>query len=70
MRAAAIVTSAYASWILARADNYMHVAEITRSETIERAQLLRVESYDIQPDLTAGEKLFRSQSVIVFDQLR
>ena len=48
----------------------MHVAEITRSETIERAQLLRVESYDIQPDLTAGEKLFRSQSVIVFDQLR
>lgn len=45
----------------------MHVAEITQSETSERAQLLRVESYDVQLDLTAGEKLFRSQSVITFD---
>jgi hypothetical protein len=46
---------------------HMRAAAIVTSK---RDQLLRVESYDIQLDLTAGEKLFRSQSVIIFDHLR
>jgi aminopeptidase N len=42
-------------------------AEITRDETSERARLLRVESYDIELDLTRGEDVFGSVSVITFD---
>ncbi len=45
----------------------MQAAEITRDETSERARLLRVESYDIELDLTRGEDVFGSVSVIIFD---
>ena len=41
-------------------------AEITRSETAKRAALLRVGSYDVALDLTHGEEVFRSESVISF----
>src|ERR1022692_1540098 len=41
-------------------------AEITRDETAERACLLRVESYDIELDLTRGPDVFGSVSVISF----
>jgi aminopeptidase N len=44
----------------------MPVAEITRSETAERARLLEVQSYQVELDLTAGEDVFRSRSVIRF----
>jgi aminopeptidase N len=42
----------------------MPVAEITRSETAERARLLRVDSYDIALDLAAGPERFRSRTII------
>ncbi len=45
----------------------MQIAEITRSGTSLRAGLLRVDSYDVQLDLTCGDKVFRSVSVITFD---
>ncbi|TVZ06355.1 aminopeptidase N [Trebonia kvetii] len=45
----------------------MQVAEITRDETAQRAALLRVDSYDVELDLTGGAENFRSTSVIVFD---
>ena len=45
----------------------MQIAEITRAETSVRAALLRVESYQVELDLTRGEKLFGSTSAIVFD---
>ncbi len=45
----------------------MPIAEITRHETADRAELLHVESYDVQLDLTRGDKVFRSTSVICFD---
>jgi aminopeptidase N len=45
----------------------VQAAEITRDETSERARLLRVESYDIELDLTRGEDVFGSVSVIIFD---
>ena len=45
----------------------MQAAEITRDETSERARLLRVDSYDIELDLTRGEDVFGSVSVITFD---
>jgi aminopeptidase N len=45
----------------------VETAEITRDEASERAQLLRIESYDIELDLTRGEDVFGSVSVIVFD---
>jgi len=45
----------------------MPAAEITRSETSQRARLLTVDSYDIWLDLTRGDKVFRSTSVIKFD---
>src|ERR1700733_8700214 len=48
----------------------MHVAEITRDETAQRAVLLRVDSYDIELDLTGGGENFRSASVIVFECAR
>ena len=38
----------------------MQVAEITRAETAQRAALLRVDSYDVELDLTAGPETFRS----------
>jgi len=44
----------------------MPIAEITRHETAERARLLHVDEYDIHLDLTRGDKLFRSTSVITF----
>ena len=44
----------------------MPVAEITRSETSERARLLRVDDYDIALDLTRGGEVFGSTSVIRF----
>jgi aminopeptidase N len=43
------------------------VAEITRLETSERARLLQVHSYDVQLDLTRGDEVFGSESVIHFD---
>jgi aminopeptidase N len=45
----------------------MHIAEITQQETSERAQLLRVDSYDVQLDLTGSDEVFRSVSLIRFD---
>lgn len=45
----------------------MQTAEITRDETSERARLLRIESYDVELDLTRGEDVFGSVSVIAFD---
>ena len=45
----------------------MQTAEITRAETSARAALLRVESYEVELDLTRGEKLFGSTSVVTFD---
>jgi aminopeptidase N len=45
----------------------MQIAEITRAETSARAALLQVESYEVELDLTRGEKIFGSTSVIVFD---
>ena len=44
----------------------MPIAEITRSETRERARLLRVDDYDIALDLTRGPEVFGSTSVIRF----
>jgi len=44
----------------------MSRAEITRSETEERARLLRVESYDVTLDLSGGADVFGSTSVIRF----
>ncbi len=44
----------------------MPVAEITRTETSERARLLRVDDYDIALDLTRGGEVFGSTSVIRF----
>ena len=48
----------------------MQAAEITRSETAERAQLLHVGSYDVTLDLTRGSEVFGSTSVIRFDCAR
>ena len=45
----------------------MQIAEITRHETSRRAELLMVRSYTVELDLTCGEKIFRSTSVISFD---
>ncbi len=42
-------------------------ADITREETAARAGLLRVQSYDVQLDLTRGDKVFGSTSLIRFD---
>ena len=44
----------------------MAIAEITREETAARAGLLRVQSYDVDLDLTGGDERFRSVSVIRF----
>jgi aminopeptidase N len=56
--------------LLARAESdgdNVQTAEITRDETSERARLLRVESYDVELDLTRGEDVFGAVSVITFD---
>ena len=45
----------------------MQVADISRDETAQRAALLRVDSYDVELDLTGGAESFRSTSVIAFD---
>ncbi len=45
----------------------MQIAEITRHETSVRADLLHVDSYAVSLDLTRGDKVFRSESVITFD---
>ena len=44
----------------------MPIAEITRTESAERARLLRVDTYHVSLDLTRGEQSFRSTSVIRF----
>ena len=44
----------------------MPIAEITRTESAERAQLLRVDTYHVSLDLTQGERTFGSTSVIRF----
>ncbi len=44
----------------------MSAAEITRDETIERAQLVSEPSYDVSLDLTRGAEIFGSTSVITF----
>jgi aminopeptidase N len=48
----------------------MPKTEITRSESGERARLLRVDSYDIALDLTQGEEVFGSACVIRFGSAR
>jgi len=48
----------------------MPIAEITKSETSERAELLRVDSYHVELELTGGPETFRSASVIRFDCVR
>jgi aminopeptidase N len=45
----------------------MASAEITRAECRERARLLRVRSYDVALDLTRGDQVFGSVSVVRFD---
>jgi aminopeptidase N len=45
----------------------VQIAEITREDTSQRAELLKVHSYDVQLDLTRGDKVFRSVSVVTFD---
>ncbi|MGH3302932.1 MAG: aminopeptidase N, partial [Streptosporangiaceae bacterium] len=45
----------------------MAIADITRDETAARAGLLRVQSYDVELDLTGSDETFRSASVIRFD---
>jgi aminopeptidase N len=47
-------------------DQRMPIAEITRAESAVRAALLRVDSYHVSLDLTQGEKIFGSTSVIRF----
>jgi aminopeptidase N len=44
--------------------------EMTRTATAGRAKLVRVESYDVALDLTRGDELFGSTSVIRFSCLR
>jgi aminopeptidase N len=44
----------------------MPTAEITRSETSQRARLLHVDAYDVSLDLTRGGEVFGSVSVIRF----
>ena len=44
----------------------MQVADITRAETSERARLLSVDSYTVTLDLTGGDEVFGSTSVITF----
>ena len=44
----------------------MPIAEITRDETAQRARLLQVDAYDISLDLTRGDEVFGSVSVITF----
>ncbi|HEY2076686.1 MAG TPA: aminopeptidase N [Streptosporangiaceae bacterium] len=45
----------------------MQIAEITRAETSHRADLLTVDSYAVELDLTRGDKVFLSTSVITFE---
>jgi aminopeptidase N len=45
----------------------MPIAEITRHETSHRAELLTIRSYSVELDLTRGDKIFGSTSVIDFD---
>ncbi len=45
----------------------MPIAEITRAETNKRARLVHVHSYQITLDLTRGEEVFGSVSVVRFD---
>ena len=45
----------------------MQIAEITRAETSQRAALLTVSTYAVELDLTCGDKVFRSTSVITFE---
>ena len=44
----------------------MSVAEITRAETRARAELVSVQRYDIELDVTHGDSVFRSTSTIRF----
>src|SRR5580704_6413830 len=44
----------------------MPLAEITRAQTRERARLLSEVSYDITLDLTRGDNVFGSTSLITF----
>ncbi len=44
----------------------MQIAEITRAETADRATLLHVDSYEVTLDLTRGDEVFGSRSVIRF----
>jgi aminopeptidase N len=44
----------------------MPIAEITRTQSADRARLLRVESYHVALDLTQGEQTFGSTAVIRF----
>jgi aminopeptidase N len=39
---------------------------LTRDEAAERARLLDVSSYDVELDLTTGDKTFRTTTVVRF----
>src|SRR5258708_13099517 len=41
-------------------------SNLTRDEAAERARLLRVESYQVELDLTGGESTFGSQTTVGF----
>ena len=41
-------------------------SNLTRDEAAERARLLRVESYQVELDLTGGETTFGSQTTVRF----
>ena len=44
----------------------MHIvaSNLTRNEARDRAQLLEIESYRIELDLTGGETTFRSETTV------
>ena len=44
----------------------MPSSNLTRDEARQRARLLTVDSYDVSLDLTTGDKVFRSETEIVF----
>ena len=48
----------------------MAVADLTRSEARERAELVTIQSYDVEVDFTRGSEVFGSTSVIRFTATR
>ncbi|MCV7380538.1 aminopeptidase N [Mycobacterium alsense] len=48
----------------------MVLPNLTRDQAVERAALITVDSYQIELDVTAGERTFRSTTTVEFDALR